>query len=60
MDSPDLGHDRPDKTSKVKDDANGQRSQDHREAREVDRTTIVVLAFLIAAVLNPSVGYQVT
>ena len=40
MDSPDLGHDRPDKASKVKDDANRQRSQGHREAREVDRTTV--------------------
>ncbi len=40
MDSPDLGHDRPDKTSKVKDDANGKRSQGHRENREMDRTTI--------------------
>ena len=39
MDSQDLGHDRPDKTTKVKDDANGQRSQGHRETREVDRTT---------------------
>ena len=35
-----LGHDRPDKASKVKDDANGQRSQGHRETREVDRTTV--------------------
>ena len=40
MDSQDLGHDRPDKASKVKDDANGQRSQGHRETREVDRTTV--------------------
>src|SRR5208282_6282311 len=40
MDSQDLGHDRPDKASKVKDDANSQRSQGHRENREVDRTTI--------------------
>ncbi len=40
MDSPDLGHDRPNKTLKIKDDANGKRSQDHRETREMDRTTI--------------------
>ena len=40
MDSQDLGHDRSDKASNVKDDANGQRSQGHRETREVDRTTI--------------------
>ena len=36
MDPQHLGHDRPDKASKVKDDANGQRSQGHRETREVD------------------------
>src|SRR5271167_231481 len=40
MDTQHLGHDRPDKASKVKDDANLKRSQGHRETREVDRTTI--------------------
>ncbi len=40
MDSQDLGHDRSDKASKVKNDANGQRSQGHRETREVGRTTV--------------------
>src|SRR5208337_191643 len=40
MDTQHLGHDRPDKTSKIKNDANLKRSQSHRKTREMDRTTI--------------------